>query len=101
MYQAECLAYLLKKLSQMEEGHGSVLDNTCVFYGSSNSKTHNNTNYPLVLAGGKEMGYKHGKYQVFDKDVPLANLFVTMQKRMGLNADSFADSTGDLDSFLL
>ena len=47
------------------------------------------------------MGYKHGKYQVFDKDVPLANLFVTMQKRMGLKADSFADSSGNLDSFLL
>lgn len=85
----------------MEEGKGTVLDNTCIFYGSSNSKTHSNTNYPLILAGGKEMGYKHGKYQVFDKDVPLANLFVTMQKRMGVEADSFADSSGDLDSFLL
>jgi len=100
-YQAECLAYLLKKLSKMEEGHGSVLDNTCVFYGSSNSKTHNNTNYPLILAGGKEMGYKHGEYKAFDKDVPLANLFVTMQKRIGVEANSFADSSGDLDSFLL
>ncbi len=55
-YQAECLGFLIKRLSQMEEGNGSVLDNTCIFYGSSNSKTHNNNNYPLILAGGKNHG---------------------------------------------
>ena len=99
-YQASCLAYLIKRLSEMEEGSGSVLDNTCLFYGSSNSKTHNNTNYPLILAGGKSMGYKHGQYLTFGKDVPLANLFVTMQKRMGAKADSFADSTGEMSEVL-
>ena len=99
-YQASCLAYLMKRLSEMEEGNGSVLDNTCLFYGSSNSKTHNNTNYPLILAGGKKMGYKHGQYLKFNNDVPLANLFVTMQKRMGVKADSFADSTGDMPEVL-
>ena len=99
-YQAECLGYLIKRLSQMEEGNGSVLDNTCIFYGSSNSKTHNNNNYPLILAGGKNMGYKHGQYLTFDRDVPLANLFVTIQKRMGVKAASFADSTGSLDELV-
>ena len=96
-FQTECLAYLMKRLSEIQEGDGTVLDNTCIFYGSSNSKTHNNNNYPLVLAGGKNMGYKHGQYLTFDKDIPLANLFVTIQKRMGVKADSFADSTGSLD----
>ena len=96
-FQTECLAYLMKRLSEIKEGDGTVLDNTCIFYGSSNSKTHNNNNYPLVLAGGKNMGYKHGQYLTFDRDVPLANLFVTIQKRMGVKADSFADSTGSLD----
>ena len=96
-FQTECLAYLMKRLSEIKEGDGTVLDNTCIFYGSSNSKTHNNNNYPLVLAGGKKMGYKHGQYLTFDKDIPLANLFVTIQKRMGAKADSFADSTGSLD----
>ena len=100
LYQTECLTYLIKRLSEMKEGDGSVLDNTCIFYGSSNSKTHNNTNYPLILAGGKNMGYKHGQYLRFGNDVPLANLFVTIQRRMGVKADSFADNTGDLDEFV-
>jgi len=100
-YQAECLAYLMKRLSEFEEGDGSVLDNTCIFYGSSNSKTHNNTNYPLILAGGKNMGYQHGQYLRFDNDVPLSNLFVTIQQQMGVKAESFADSTGQLDDLIV
>ena len=94
-------AYLMKRLSEFEEGDGSVLDNTCIFYGSSNSKTHNNTNYPLILAGGKNMGYQHGQYLRFDNDVPLSNLFVTIQQQMGVKAESFADSTGQLDDLIV
>ncbi len=100
LYQTQCLAYLIKRLSEMKEGEGSVLDSTCLFYGSSNSKTHNNTNYPLVLAGGRDMGFRHGQYLKFGNDVPLSNLFVTIQKRMGAKADSFADSTGAMREVL-
>lgn len=100
LYQTQCLAYLIKRLGEMKEGNGTVLDNTCLLYGSSNSKTHNNTNYPLVLAGGRDMGYRHGQYLKFENDVPLSNLFVTIQKRMGAKADSFADSTGEMKEVL-
>jgi hypothetical protein len=100
LYQTECLAYLIKRLSEMKEGDGSVLDNTCILYGSSNSKTHNNNNYPLVLAGGKDMGYGHGQYLRFDNDVPFANLFVTIQKSLGVKANSFADSSGEMKEVL-
>jgi hypothetical protein len=99
-YQAECLTYLMKRLSEMKEGNATVLDNTCILYGSSNSKTHNNNNYPLILAGGQNMGYQHGQYLKFDSKTPLSNLFVTMQKRMGVKAESFADSTGNLDDLI-
>ena len=97
LYQTQCFAYLLNRLSEMKEGDGSVLDSTCLLYGSSNSKTHNNTNYPLVLAGGRNMGYQHGQYLKFENETPLSNLFVTIQKRMGATADTFADSTGTLE----
>ena len=100
LYQTQCLAYLIKRLGEMKEGNGTVLDNTCLLYGSSNSKTHNNTNYPLVLAGGRDMGYRHGQYLKFENDVPLSNLFVTIQKRMGAKANSFADSTGEMKEVL-
>jgi hypothetical protein len=46
------------------------------------------------------MGYQHGQYLKFDQDVPLANLFVTIQKSLGAKADSFADSTGEMREVL-
>jgi hypothetical protein len=46
------------------------------------------------------MGYGHGQYLRFDNDVPFANLFVTIQKSLGVKADSFADSTGGMKEVL-
>lgn len=97
-------------------GHGSMLDNTLILFGSASSAFHLSRNYPLVLTGGKNMGFKHGQYLDYARDhafggswdggrepwqrefsredVPLSNLLLTMLQRLGIEADSFADSTG-------
>lgn len=95
-FRTEQLAYFLQRLHETPEGDGTLLDHTVVFYGSSNSNTHNNRNYPLVLAGGERLGFKHGAYHRFGEEVPLSNLFVTMMNRLGRPTGSFADSTGEL-----
>ncbi len=94
------LSYFLQRLDKTPEGDGSMLDRTMVFYGSSNSKTHNNTNYPLMLAGGRGLGMQHGQYLKLDTKTPLANVFVTMLDRLKVPVDSFADSTGDMPAIL-
>lgn len=95
-WQADNLAYFLGKLAAIQEGDGTLLDNTTVLYGSSNSYTHANVNYPLVLAGGRSMGLRHGSYQRFDAGVPLCNLYLTLLHRMGIETGSFGDSNGEL-----
>lgn len=95
-WQTENLSYFLGKLDAVKEGDGTLLDNTLVYYGSSNSTTHMNSNYPLVLAGGKSLGFKHGEYHQFEDSLPLSNLYLTMLHRFGLEESSFADSTGEL-----
>jgi hypothetical protein len=95
-FMAQQLAYFLDRLSGAQESNGSVLDNTIVLYGSSNSNTHDNRNYPLVLAGGRELGFQHGRFLKFNEDVPLSNLFVTMLNRVGVETESFVDSTGEI-----
>ena len=90
------LKYLIDKLSSIEEGEGTLLDNTLVYYGSSNSTTHTNLNYPLILAGGKAMGFRHGQHLQFGKETPLANLYLTMLHRLGVETDTFADSQGEM-----
>lgn len=85
---------LLAALKQKEEGGGSLLDNTMVFFGSNlgNANSHDARNLPLLLAGG---GFKHGQHLGFDaqNNTPLCNLFVQMLQKMGIETDEFGSST--------
>jgi len=89
-------AYLLDQLKTVKDEHGPLLDNTLLLYGSACSTTHNARNYPLVLAGGKNLGVNHGSYSVYDSHVPMTNLFVNMLNSVGVNVGRFSDSTGTL-----
>ena len=95
-FLAQNLARFLTRLQETSEGDGSMLDRTLVLYGSSNSRTHQNHNYPLLLAGGSQLGLTHNQYLRFDEKTPMSNLFVSMMQAVGVEADSFADSTGTL-----
>ena len=98
-------------------GEGNMLDNTALFFGSASSAFHLSRNYPLLLFGGKNMGFKHGQYLKFgegnDKnqatsgiandsgwqaemrytELPLSNLYLTMLHKLGVEAKSFGGST--------
>src|SRR5690606_22708758 len=61
---------LISKLKATPEpaGTGSMLDNTLLLYGSASSAFHLSRNYPLILAGGRHMGFKRGQYLNYDGD---------------------------------
>ncbi|MGI9430121.1 MAG: DUF1552 domain-containing protein [Bythopirellula sp.] len=91
----EQFAYFLNRMTQTREGEGTLLDNTMILYGSSNSdKPHGTTNFPLILAGGKNLGLAHGSHHRYTDDIPLSNLHLTMLERLGVPVESFSDSTG-------
>ncbi|MEI6712989.1 MAG: DUF1552 domain-containing protein [Verrucomicrobiota bacterium] len=100
--QFRSLARLFDGLTSVKEGNGTLLDSTMVLYGSnlSNANAHDTTNLPIIFAGG---GYRHGQHLAFDKknNMPLANLFVTMLQRMGIESDKFASSTGTMSGLEL
>jgi hypothetical protein len=60
------------------------------------ANTHDNTNLPILLAGG---GLQHGQHLAFKRDnnKPLCNLFVTMLQNMGIETDAFGSSAGTLN----
>ena len=99
-YLAQQLSRFLERLKSTPEGDGNLLDHTLVLYGSSNSNTHNNSNYPLLVAGGGGLGVRHGQFLKYAADTPFANLQVTLLNRLGVAAESFADSTGELTEIL-
>jgi hypothetical protein len=79
-------------------GHGgTILDHTTVLLTSNlgNASSHDNRNMPVLVAGG---GFRHGSHLAFDQknNHPLPNLFVSVLQRTGLEAESFATSTGTL-----
>jgi hypothetical protein len=91
------LAALFGELKTAHEGSDRLLDRTMILYGSNlgNANTHVTTNLPVLFAGG---GFKHGQHLLFDRErnYPLPNLFVSMLQRMGIEANSFATSTGTM-----
>jgi hypothetical protein len=96
-WHMKLLAGLLSDLKAVREGEDTLLDRTMVLYGSNfgDANTHVTTNMPTLLAGG---GFRHGQHLQFDRErnYPLPNLYVSMLQRMGIEAGSFASSTGTM-----
>ena len=121
-YQASEFGRFVQKLRNTPEpdGHGNMLDNTFAMHGSASSSFHLSRNYPIISAGGKNLGFRNGRYlkfgtgnednqagagittdsgwqsQVKVEEEPLAALFVTILQRMGIDANSFAGHAGTL-----
>ena len=96
----EMHANFIQKLDSIQEGDGTLLDNTLCFYGCATSKTHRAINYPIILSGGKHMGFSHGSHLNYSDDIPLSNLFVTISNQLGTPTERFADSTADITEVL-
>jgi hypothetical protein len=63
--------------------------------GSSNSQTHVNSNYPLMLVGGENLGLKQGAFHDFgDTAPPLSNLYLTLLNVLDVPTEQFSNSTG-------
>ncbi|MFO0820501.1 MAG: DUF1552 domain-containing protein [Pirellulales bacterium] len=94
-YLAEQFAYFLTRLSAIREGETTVLDRTLALFGSGTSNTHNARNYPMVLAGGKDLGFRHGRFIKAREERPLGDLYVTMLQRLDFPVQKFADNAGE------
>jgi hypothetical protein len=87
----------LDKMAATPDGEGSVLDNAIFMYGSNMSNSDRHDNYPvpnLLVGGGQGTLKQGGQHIVLPERTPLANLHLTLLNKLGIEADSFADSTG-------
>ena len=69
-----------------------MLDNTIVLYGSGASTTHLPENLPTLVAGGANMGLKHGQYWRNGK-TQMSDVFLSILHSLGVEEETFADST--------
>jgi hypothetical protein len=92
-------AYMLGKLDAIQEGNGSILDNSMLAYGCGNSdgQRHNHDNLPVLLIGKGGGTVASGRHVKFDSDdVPVTNLWLAMMDHMGVSHPNFGDSNGKL-----
>lgn len=118
-FAVEQFGYFLTRLAETKDLNGKpLLGSTMALFGSGMSygHSHGNANLPLVLAGGSDLGLKHGRHLDFNQghfkgyqlDKPgehyslcsrpananahMSNLLLLMAQRMGVEADTFGDS---------
>lgn len=118
-FAIEQFSYFLSRLAETKDlGDKPLLNTTMSLFGSGMSygHSHGNANLPLVLAGGSDLGLKHGSHLDFNQghfkgyqlDKPgehyslcsrpanpnahMSNLLLLMAQRMGVETDKFGDS---------
>lgn len=124
-FAIEQFAYFIDRLSETKDLNGQpLLGSTMALFGSGMcyGHSHGNANLPLVLAGGTDLGLKHGGHLDFNRDAKgfegyalggdgaltaahyqicgrpvnteahMSNLLLLMAQRMGVETDQFGDS---------
>jgi len=118
-FAIEQYGYFLTRLAETKDLNGKpLLGSTMALFGSGMSygHSHGNANLPLVLAGGSDLGLKHGSHLDFNQghfkgyqlDKPgehyslcsrpanpnayMSNLLLMMAQRMGVETDKFGES---------
>jgi Protein of unknown function (DUF1552) len=117
--------YFLNRLKSESEDGEPLLDRTMVLFGSGMSygHSHSNSNLPILLAGGRGLGLKHGQHIDYnrpqgegykldydewlglcgrpkDDKARLSNLMLTMLQKMEVNAERFVDSLAPVSEIL-
>ncbi len=122
----EQFAHFLDELSTVKDGGEPLLDRTMVMFGSGMSYGHShcNSNLPILLAGGRGLGLKHGQHIDYNKPflkedyslsydewrglcgkpkddkARLNNVLLTMMQKMEVNAEKFVDSLGPVSEII-
>ncbi len=122
----EQFAHFLDQLSMVKDGAEPLLDRTMVLFGSGMSYGHShcNANLPILLAGGRGLGLKHGQHIDYnrpflkgdytlsydewreisgkpkDSNARLSNLMLTMLQKMDVHTEKFVDSLGPVSAIV-
>ena len=92
--QSELLAYFIDRLKATREADGSRLfDHVSLSYGSNINSIHYLTNCPTIITGGGA-GIELGQHLVLAPKTPLANLWLSLLRGVGIDVASHGDSSG-------
>jgi len=92
-WHIEQFARLLGKLDAVDEGNGTMLDNSIIHYGSDcgNGRLHTYGDHTYVMAGRGGGAIKTGSYVRYVKRPYKGRLMVSMLNAVGVMVDRFGD----------
>ncbi len=94
--------YLVNRLKEHQEAEHNLLESTYFVLGSGlgDGNSHSYTQLPMVIAGGSAHGVQTGRQLECETGTPLANLWLTLAREMGVDINEFADSSGRLTQYV-
>jgi hypothetical protein len=98
-WHLEQFAGFIKKMAETPDGQGSLLDHSIFMYGSNMSNSDRHDNYPepnIVVGGGSGKMKLGGQHLMLPERTPIANLHLTLLQKVGVERDTFGDSTGTI-----
>ena len=98
VFHAKLYQYFLEKMRSVPDGDGSLLDRSLLVYGSplSDGNMHLYRDLPVLLVAGAATGIAGNRHVRYPDDTPMANLYLTLLDRLGVNLERFGDSTGQV-----
>ncbi len=89
------MAELVNTLKSTKDIYGNaLLDNTVVPYLSEIARaTHARDNCPVIVFGGKNLGFKGGQFLSFGPNRPFPDLWLTILESFGLPASMLTGAT--------
>ena len=97
-YRVSQLTYLIDRMKEATEGDKNLLDKTLVVWGSpmADANVHNHRRCPMFLLGHANGALKGNLHIKAADGTPMANAFLTMGHILGMELQTFGDSTGEL-----
>jgi hypothetical protein len=98
-YHMKVFAYLIEKLRSTKDGSSNLLDNSLIMRGAglSNGNLHQDDNLPILLLGGGGGQLRGGRHIRYPEGTPLANLYLTLLDKLGIDLEKLGDSNGKLN----
>lgn len=91
-------AYLVQKLDSMQEGDGTVLDNSCIMLANEQWTAHSAPKVPLLMAGSLGGAVQTGRSLDYEssKERRMCSLYLSIMDRMGVHLTEFGNSNEQL-----
>jgi len=98
LFHIEQYARIATKMDAIQEGEGTLLDNMMFVMGSglSSGFHHTCSNLPTLIAGSGGGLFQTNRHEKHPEGTPVANLWLSMAKGMGVKTNRIGDSTGSL-----